>query len=121
VLSLYRKQLAARFVAWREFTELAQDPSYAFCRMLFLPPLSCGLDNLTTPFSRYVAGWMIAPRGSVEPAEMLIADTVAGQTIEPGYLTLHADRGTSMRSKTAAALLVDLEVLKTHRRPDVVQ
>jgi hypothetical protein len=28
--SLYRKQLAARFVAWREFTELAQDPSYAF-------------------------------------------------------------------------------------------
>ncbi|MFM0498760.1 IS6 family transposase, partial [Paraburkholderia caledonica] len=28
--SLYRKQLAARFVAWREFTELAQDPSCAF-------------------------------------------------------------------------------------------
>jgi putative transposase len=25
--SLYRKQLAARFVAWREFTDLAQDPS----------------------------------------------------------------------------------------------
>ena len=25
--SLYRKQLAARFVAWREFTELAQNPS----------------------------------------------------------------------------------------------
>jgi putative transposase len=72
-------------------------------------------------FSRYVAGWMIAPRGSAEPAEMLIADTVAGQTIEPGYLTLRADRGTSMRSKTVAALLVDLEVLKTHRRPDVVQ
>lgn len=30
IASLYRKQLAARFVAWREFTELAQDPSYAF-------------------------------------------------------------------------------------------
>src|ERR1700738_1576151 len=28
--SLYRKQLAARFDAWREFTELAQNPSYAF-------------------------------------------------------------------------------------------
>jgi len=28
--SLYRKQLAARFVDWREFTELAQNPSYAF-------------------------------------------------------------------------------------------
>jgi len=28
--SLYRKQLAARFVAWREFSELAQNPSTAF-------------------------------------------------------------------------------------------
>jgi len=28
--SFYRRQLAARFVAWREFTELAQNPSYAF-------------------------------------------------------------------------------------------
>jgi len=27
---LYRKQLAARFDAWREFTELAQNPSAAF-------------------------------------------------------------------------------------------
>jgi putative transposase len=28
--SLYRKQLAARFVAWREFAELARNPSTAF-------------------------------------------------------------------------------------------
>jgi putative transposase len=28
--SLYRKQLAARFVAWREFAELSQNPSAAF-------------------------------------------------------------------------------------------
>ncbi|MBB4519755.1 transposase-like protein [Paraburkholderia fungorum] len=28
--SLYRKQLAARFAAWREFTDLAQDPSTGF-------------------------------------------------------------------------------------------
>jgi putative transposase len=28
--SLYRKQLAARFVAWREFTEHSQTPSTAF-------------------------------------------------------------------------------------------
>jgi putative transposase len=28
--SLYRNQLTARFVAWREFTELAQNPSFAF-------------------------------------------------------------------------------------------
>ena len=28
--SLFRKQLAARFVAWREFTDLAPDPSTGF-------------------------------------------------------------------------------------------
>jgi len=28
--SLYRKQLAARFVTWREFTDVTQDSSYAF-------------------------------------------------------------------------------------------
>ena len=28
--SLYRTQLAARFIAWREFAELAQNPSTAF-------------------------------------------------------------------------------------------
>jgi putative transposase len=28
--SLYRKQLAARFVAWRDLTEVTQNPSYAF-------------------------------------------------------------------------------------------
>ena len=70
-------------------------------------------------FSRYVVGWMIANRETAELAEMLIADTAAKQNIEPGTLTLHADRGTSMRSKTVAALLVDLEVAKTHSRPHV--
>jgi hypothetical protein len=34
-------------------------------------------------------------------------------------LTLHADRGTSMRSKSVAQLLVDLDVTKTHSRPHV--
>ena len=70
-------------------------------------------------FSRYVVGWMIAPQESAELAEKLIADTVAKQAIVPGTLTLHADRGSSMRSKPVAALLVDLEVAKSHSRPYV--
>jgi putative transposase len=70
-------------------------------------------------FSRYVVGWMIAPRESAELAEQLIADTIAKQLIEPGTLTLHADRGTSMRSKLVAQLLVDLDVSKSHSRPYV--
>lgn len=68
-------------------------------------------------FSRYVVGWLIAPRESAELAEQLIADTVARHDVLPGALTLHADRGTSMRSKPVAALLVDLDVAKSHSRP----
>ncbi len=70
-------------------------------------------------FSRYVVGWMIALRESAQLAEQLIADTIAKHHIAPRTLTLHADRGTSMRSKPVAALLVDLEVAKTHSRPHV--
>ena len=70
-------------------------------------------------FSRYVVGWMIAARETAELAEQLIADTVHKQNIVPGTLTLHADRGTSMRSKPVAQLLVDLDVIKTHSRPHV--
>ena len=70
-------------------------------------------------FSRYVVGGMIALRESAQLAEQLIAETVAIQHIAPGTLTLHADRGSSMRSNPVAALLVDLEVAKTHSRPHV--
>jgi len=70
-------------------------------------------------FSRYVVGWMIAYRETAELAEQLIAETIDKQNIVPGTLTLHADRGTSMRSKSVAQLLVDLDVTKTHSRPHV--
>lgn len=70
-------------------------------------------------FSRYVVGWMVALREAAELAEQLIADTLEKQQIAPGTLTLHADRGTSMRSKPVAALLIDLEVARTHSRPHV--
>ena len=70
-------------------------------------------------FSRYVVGWMIAARESKELAEQIIADTVHKQRIIPGTLTLHADRGSSMRSKPVADLLIDLDIIKTHSRPHV--
>jgi putative transposase len=70
-------------------------------------------------FSRYVVGWMIAPHESAALAERLIAETCAKQDIEPGQLTLHADRGGAMRSKPVALLLADLGVVKTHSRPHV--
>jgi len=70
-------------------------------------------------FSRYVVGWMLAQRESAQLAEQFIAENLQKENIAPGTLTLHADRGTSMRSKPVAALLIDLEVAKTHSRPHV--
>jgi putative transposase len=70
-------------------------------------------------FSRYVVGWMVAPRESAELAKRLIADTCEKQDIQPGQLTIHADRGSSMRSKPVAFLLADLAVIKSHSRPYV--
>src|SRR5437868_10247766 len=70
-------------------------------------------------FSRYVVGWMVAHRESAELAKRLIEESCKKQDIQPGQLTLHADRGTSMRSKPVALLLADLGVTKTHSRPHV--
>ena len=70
-------------------------------------------------FSRYVVGWMVAPRESAALAERLIEATCVKQGIEPGQLTIHADRGSSMRSKLVAVLLADLGVVKTHSPPHV--
>ncbi len=70
-------------------------------------------------FSRYVVGWMLAPHESAALAERLIAETCAKHGIQPGQLTLHADRGASMRSKPVALLLADLGVTRTHSRPQV--
>jgi len=70
-------------------------------------------------FSRHVVGWMIAHRESAHLAEQLIAESVARHNIAPGTLTLHADRGASMRSKPVAALLADLVITRSHSRPHV--
>ena len=70
-------------------------------------------------YSRYVVGWMIAERESAALAEELIAQTCLRQGIEPGQLTIHADRGSAMTSKPVALLLADLRVTKTHSRPHV--
>ena len=70
-------------------------------------------------YSRRVVGWMIADRESAALAKKLIEQTIAKEGIKPGQLTIHADRGSSMRSKELALLLADLGVTKTHSRPHV--
>lgn len=70
-------------------------------------------------FSRYIVGWMVAERESAALAERLIAVTCKRQAISPGQLTIHADRGSSMKSHSVAELLSELGVTKTHSRPHV--
>lgn len=70
-------------------------------------------------FSRYVVGWMVAERELASLATKLIAETCKKQKIEPGQLLIHADRGTSMKSRPVALLLADLGVTKSHSRPSI--
>ena len=62
---------------------------------------------------------MVAHRESGVLAERLIRLSCEKQQIPRGQLILHADRGTSMTSKTVAFLLSDLGVTKSHSRPHV--
>jgi putative transposase len=69
-------------------------------------------------FSRYVPGWLLAKRESAELAQHLLAETIRKQhSGVDNQLTIHADRGSSMASKTVALLLADLGVTKSHSRP----
>jgi putative transposase len=70
-------------------------------------------------FSRYVVGWLLAPCESGRLAEKLIAESCERQEILPRQLTVHADRGAAMTSKTVALLLADLGATQSHSRPHV--
>jgi transposase InsO family protein len=134
VRTMYR--LLAAHGGVRERRNQRVHPAYAKPELLALTPnrvWSWDITKLKGPakwscfhlyvildiFSRYVVGWLIAERESAELAEQLIAETVSRHAIEPGGLTLHADRGSSMRSKPVAALLIDLDITRSHSRPHV--
>jgi putative transposase len=70
-------------------------------------------------FSRYVVGWMVTHGESATLAQRFIHETCARQGIGRDRLTIHADRGQAMTSKSVAFLLADLGVTKTHSRPHV--
>jgi putative transposase len=70
-------------------------------------------------FSRYVVGWLVAPIESAELAKDFLEDSVITQGVDRDTLTIHADRGSSMRSKPVSQLLMDLGVSRSHSRPHV--
>ena len=77
------------------------------------------LYKIMDVYSRVVVGWMVAYRESAELAGRLINETCLRQNIKRDQLTLHADRGSSMKSIAVGQLLADLGVTKTHSRPHV--
>jgi putative transposase len=134
--TMYRILAAATEV--RERRDQLRHPIYAKPELLATGPrqlMSWDISKLRGPrkwiyyhlyvildvFSRYVPGWMVAACESAVLAERLIEETAAKEGIEPGQLTLHADRGTSMRSKPVALLLADLGIEQSHSRPHVCQ
>ena len=70
-------------------------------------------------FSRQVVGWMVADCESASLAQKLIRESCLKQRIDRDQLILHADRGSSMKSKVVALLLSDLGVTQSHSRPYV--
>jgi len=70
-------------------------------------------------YSRYVVGWLLALLESAALARRLIQESCAKQGIQADQLTVHADRGSSMTSKSVAFLLADLGLTKSHSRPHV--
>ena len=132
--TMYRILAANREV--RERRNQLRHPAYAAPELLATKPnelWSWDITKLLGPkkwtyyylyvildvFSRYVVGWMIAHEESATLAKKLIAETCHRQGIEPGQLGVHADRGSSMKSKAVALLLSDLGIAKTHSRPHV--
>jgi len=77
------------------------------------------LYKIMDVYSRVVVGWMVAYRESAELARTLIDETCRRQNIKRDQLTLHADRGSSMKSSAVGQLLADLGITKTHSRPHV--
>ena len=118
----------------RERRKLAQHPIYTKPELLATAPnqvWSWDITKLLGPakwsyfylyvvldiYSRYVVGWMIALQQAAPLADELIAESYRKQGVQPGQLTLHADRGNPMTSKPLAFLLADLGVTRSYSRP----
>ena len=67
-------------------------------------------------YSRYIVGAHVHARESGPLAQEMMAEVFGIHGIPQ---VVHADRGTSMTSKSVATLLADLEVTRSHSRPKV--
>lgn len=66
-------------------------------------------------FSRYVVGWMLSTKECKQLARQFFADAMARHGVEPG-ITVHSDRGSSMKSDTLAQLFAELGASQSFSR-----
>jgi len=70
-------------------------------------------------FSRMVVGWTLVRRSNAAVAKQFIEQTIGEHQIEPGTLTIHADRRTEMSAQPVCKLFERLAVTQSHSRPHV--
>jgi putative transposase len=70
-------------------------------------------------FSRHVVAWHLDEAESAKTAERVIRFACVKHGVNADELTLHADRGAPMTSRTLAVMMEDLGITKSHSRPRV--
>ena len=73
----------------------------------------------TLALSDRQSGWMVANLESSGLAKVLLATTINQQGADPTKLTIHADRGSSMKSTPVAFTPANLGATESHSRPHV--
>lgn len=131
ISTIYRVLAANKLV--KERRRLARHPARAIPELVATGPgqvYSWDITKLAGPikgryfdcyvmidiYSRYIVGAYVHASESGELAVEMMKETFGIHGVPH---VVHADRGTSMTSKTVAALLSDLEVTKSHSRPRV--
>ncbi|WP_206750459.1 DDE-type integrase/transposase/recombinase, partial [Cryobacterium sinapicolor] len=131
ISTIYRVLAANKLV--KERRRLARHPARAIPELVATGPgqvYSWDITKLAGPvkgryfdcyvmidiYSRYIVGAYVHASESGELAVEMMKETFGIHGVPH---VVHADRGTSMTSKTVAALLSDLEVTKSHSRPQV--
>ncbi len=131
VSTMYRVLVEARQV--KERRRLARHPARVCPELVATAPCqvySWDITKLAGPvkglyydayvmidiYSRYIVGAHVHSHESGPLAVEMMTDIF---TIHGTPQVVHADRGTSMTSKTVATLLADLEVTRSHSRPRV--
>lgn len=70
-------------------------------------------------YSRFVVGWMISENETGALAKSFIEQTFWRENVCAGTLTIHSDRGSSMKSLSVTKLLENLQAAQSFSRPRV--